>query len=115
MPLQPSLQGKSRKTVGMAAGQPQLCVTVTRPRHAGTGHVVHSSRVAVTVGQPVWVGMVTMPPPPALLAVVPSSWASAPDRLVVRSARQPMRRRDWVTYTDKATKTWVADFIVSEC
>lgn len=29
-------------------------MTVDRARQAGTGHVVQSSRVAVTVGHPVW-------------------------------------------------------------
>lgn len=41
--------------MGMADGQPHDCVTVARPRQAGMAHVVHSSRVAVTVGQPVCV------------------------------------------------------------
>jgi hypothetical protein len=32
-------------------------VTVYKARQAGTGHVVQSSRVSVTVGQPVWIGL----------------------------------------------------------
>lgn len=41
--------------MGTADGHPHDCVTVARPRHSGTGHVWQSSRVAVTVGHPVWV------------------------------------------------------------
>lgn len=43
-------------TVGTVSGQPHCCVAVCSWRHAGTMHVVQSSPVTVTVGQPVWSG-----------------------------------------------------------
>ena len=52
-PLHPSEQGKSRNTVAIGVGHPQDCVTVTSPRQRGMAQVAQSSRVAVTVGQPV--------------------------------------------------------------
>jgi hypothetical protein len=63
----------------MADGQPHDCVTVARPRHSGTAHVWQSSRVAVTVGHPVWevgggggpVGTVMVVTPWSLVWVLP--------------------------------------------
>ena len=65
--------------MGTADGQPHDCVTVARPRHSGTAHVWQSSRVAVTVGHPVWevgdgggpVGTVTVVKPWSLAWVLP--------------------------------------------
>jgi hypothetical protein len=91
MPLHPFEQGKSRNTVGIGLGQPQDCVTVARPRHAGTMQEVQSSRVAVTVGQPVWNDddgvPVTDPPLESVVAVTPvfpaGSWAMTDSPLFI--------------------------------
>lgn len=50
-------------TVGTSSGQSQRCVAVAILRHAGTTHVVQSSPVTVTVGQPVCAGGSSSPPP----------------------------------------------------
>lgn len=59
-PPQPPSQGQSRVWVGTGVGQPHDWVMVEMCRQAGTMQVEHRTPVVVAVGQPVWMGGVTV-------------------------------------------------------
>lgn len=59
-PPQPPSQGQSRVWVGTGVGQPHDWVMVEMCRQAGTMQLEHRTPVVVAVGQPVWMGGVTV-------------------------------------------------------
>lgn len=99
----------------MTEGQPHDCVTVARPRQSGIGHVAQSSRVAVTVGQPVCLEGVGGGPEGKLtvvmageLALPLGAWARTPVLHSISMKRKREMERD-KTYT---ARTKASDFIV---